>query len=117
MIIVDTSYWLALANGDDQYHQLVLNKTIKLNDSLITTCPVLTETSHLLLVRLGVNAQVKFTQQISQFSELFVLENTHLQRCAVLIQKYRDLPMNLTDTSLVVLPETLGEGNIISTDR
>jgi predicted nucleic acid-binding protein len=117
MIIVDTSYWLALANGNDQYHQLVLNQTIKLNDSLITTWPVLTETCHLLLARLGVDAQVKFIQQVTQFSELFVLEDTHLQRCGILMQQYRDLPMDLADASLVVLAETLGEGKILSTDQ
>lgn len=117
MIIVDTSYWLALANRNDQYHQLVLSKTSALNDSLITTWPVLTETCHLLLGRLGVSAQIKFIQQVSQFAELFVLDTSHLQRCALLMQKYRDLPMDLTDASLVVLAETLGDGKILSTDQ
>jgi len=117
MIIVDTSYWLALANRNDQYHQLVLSKTSKLDEGLISTWPVLTETCHLLLARLGVGAQIKFIQQVSQFTELFVLEPMHLDRCATLMQQYRDLPMDLTDASLVVLAETLGEGKILSTDQ
>tara|TARA_R110000868_G_scaffold298649_3_gene558809 strand:+ start:1716 stop:2135 length:420 start_codon:yes stop_codon:yes gene_type:complete len=117
MIIVDTSYWLALANRNDQYHQLVLSKTSKLDEGLISTWPVLTETCHLLLARLGVSAQIKFIQQVSQFTELFVLEPMHLERCATLMQQYRDLPMDLTDASLVVLAETLGEGKILSTDQ
>lgn len=117
MVIVDTSYWLALANRNDQYHQLALSKASTLNDSLITTWPVLTETCHLLLARIGVSAQIKFIQQVSQFTELFVLEPVHLERCALLMAQYRDLPMDLTDASLVVLAETLGEGKILSTDQ
>lgn len=117
MIIVDTSYWLALANRNDQYHQLVLEKTTQLNDTLITTWPVLTETCHLLLTRMGVHAQVKFTQQVSQFAELFVLDDTHLERCAMLMQQYANLPMDLTDASLVVLAEAISEGKILSTDQ
>lgn len=117
MIIADTSYWLALANRNDQYHQLVLNKTTQLNGTLITTWPVLTETCHLLLSRIGVEAQIKFVQQVTQFTDLFTLETRHLHRCAELMEKYRSLPMDLTDASLVVLAESLGDGKILSTDQ
>ncbi|AWB67292.1 VapC toxin family PIN domain ribonuclease [Saccharobesus litoralis] len=117
MIIADSSYWLALANTRDQYHQIVLAKTVSLNDTLITTWPVLTETCHLLLSRMGVHAQVKFIQQVEQFADLFVLEPKHLIRCSQLMEQYQNLPMDLTDASLVVLAENLGEGKILSTDR
>jgi len=33
-----------------------------------------------------------------------------------LMQKYRDLPMDLADASLIVLAEHLGHGRILSTD-
>lgn len=117
MIIVDTSYWLALANRKDRFHKKVLNKTAQLNDSLITTWPVLTETCHLLLARMGVRAQIKFIQQVPQFADLFILDASHLQRCGHLMDKYKSLPMDLTDASLVVLAEALGEGKILSTDQ
>jgi predicted nucleic acid-binding protein len=32
------------------------------------------------------------------------------------MQKYRDLPMDLADASLVILAEELGSGRILSTD-
>ena len=32
------------------------------------------------------------------------------------MQKYRDLPMDLADTSLVILAEELGSGQILSVD-
>ncbi len=48
--------------------------------------------------------------------EVFALEPRHLGRVRSLMEKYRDLPMDLADASLVVLAEELGSGEILSTD-
>lgn len=117
MIIVDTRYWLAIANKRDQFHELVMEKTRHLYEDLITTWPVLTQTCWLLLSRLGVHALVKFIRQISSFTRLFEMNTTHILQCAALMHKYRVLPMDLTDASLVVLAESLGQGKIISTGQ
>ena len=50
-------------------------------------------------------------------SIVFALEDSHASRIAALMEKYRDLPMDLADASLVILAESLGEGRILSTDR
>ena len=47
----------------------------------------------------------------------FPLAGEHLPRVLELMQKYRDLPMDLADASLVILAEHLGGGRILSTDR
>ena len=117
MIIADTGYWLALANRRDMYHGRALEVTEALTESLVTTWPVLTEVCHLLLSRLGVNAQVTFMTKADQYCQLFELTEAHLRRCAVLMDKYRDLPMDLTDASLVILAEELGTGRVLSTDK
>ncbi|MDO3386821.1 PIN domain-containing protein [Gilvimarinus sp. SDUM040013] len=117
MIIADTGYWLALANRRDKHHARALEVTQALNESLVTTWPVLTEVCHLLLSRLGVNAQVVFMSRVDQYCQLFELTEAHLRRCAELMDKYRDLPMDLTDASLVVLAEELGTGQVLSTDQ
>jgi len=39
-----------------------------------------------------------------------------LDRIRILMVKYASLPMDLTDASLVLLAETLGQGDILSTD-
>lgn len=49
--------------------------------------------------------------------QLFSLRDEKLSRAAELMHKYRDLPMDLADASLVILAEELGEGRILSTDR
>ena len=40
-----------------------------------------------------------------------------LAKMQVLMEKYRDLPMDLADASLVILAETLEHGRILSTDQ
>lgn len=117
MIIADTGYWLALANRRDKHHNRAVEVTHQLNDSLITTWPVLTEVCHLLVNRLSVEAQLRFVRHFSQYAQLFDLKDVHLKRCAELMEKYSDLPMDLTDASLVVLAESMGSGEIFSTDK
>ena len=49
--------------------------------------------------------------------EVFPLERGLAGRLAELMHRYRDLPMDLADASLVVLAERLGHGRILSTDQ
>lgn len=118
MIIVDTGFWLALANRADRFHGLACRVLENLDQSLITTWPVLTETCHLLLQRLGSQAELRFIDAVAAgSSELFDLEARHWPRIRELMASYADLPMDLADASLVVLAETLGRGDILSTDQ
>lgn len=117
MIIADTGFWLALGNKRDRHHAVAVSAFRELNETLITTWPVLTETCHLLATRLGTEALGRFvTAGAGGAFELFALERRHLARVAELMKKYRDLPMDLADASLVILAEELGSGRILSTD-
>jgi uncharacterized protein len=48
---------------------------------------------------------------------VFHLEKQHFPRLIELMQKYKELPMDLADGSLVILAEHLGHGQILSTDQ
>lgn len=118
MIIVDTGFWLALADEKDTYHQVAVQAFQKYDEALITTWPVMSETCYLLLVRKGVQAQVKFIENYTQ--NLFTvvdLEPHHGTKIAQLMQQYANLPMDLADASLVILAEHLGHGRIFSVDQ
>lgn len=118
MIIADTGFWLALANAKDRFHAAAVRALDRAREPLICTWPVMTETCHLLAARLGVDAELAFVRSASAGAfEVFDLELGHLERIQVLMQKYRDLPMDLADGSLVVLAEELGSGRILSTDQ
>jgi predicted nucleic acid-binding protein len=118
VIIADTGFWLALANRRDRHHAAAVEAWGALDEPLVTTWPVLTETCHLLANRLGSMALERFMDGAAEGAfELFALERQHLSRVAVLMRKYRNLPMDLADASLVILAEELGSGRILSTDE
>ena len=118
MIIVDTGFWLALANKNDSYHPLAKKQFQKfINQQFITTWCVVTETCYLLQKRVGIDAPKTFIHKISTGKLLvFDLKIKHCQRIEELMYKYRDLPMDLADASLVILAEELGSCQILSVD-
>jgi uncharacterized protein len=118
VIIADTGFWLALANRHDRNHAVARRALEAVREPLVTTWPVLTETSQLLLARLGTDALLRFTESAALGAfQLFELTLRHFPRMRTLMEKYRDLPMDLADASLVVLAEESGSGRILSTDR
>lgn len=117
MVIVDTGFWLALADRQDTHHKAAKSILQKVDVPLITTWCVVTETCYLLLKRKGVPAQVAFMTSIANGAfTLFDLQVHHAPRIAQLIQQYANLPMDLADASLVILAEELGHGRILSVD-
>jgi predicted nucleic acid-binding protein len=113
VILADTGFWLALANRADRHHEAAVKALRKHRACLVTTWPVMTETCHLLASRLGVPAELEFVR--SAF-EIHAVHREHLPRIEELMQKYRTLPMDLADASLVLLAEEQGSGDIFSTD-
>ncbi len=118
MIIADTGFFVALANRRDRHHAMAVKSLKSLGEPLITTWPVLTETCHLMVTRLGIAAVETFMASAGGGAfDLFSLTAEELPRVLTLMRKYRDLPMDLADASLVILAEHLGSGRILSTDR
>lgn len=118
MVIADTGFWLALANRRDKHHELAVERLAELDRPLVTTWPVLTETCHLLLARLGTSSQLAFLRSFANGGfEVFELRREQGPRMLELMERYADLPMDLADASLVLLAEHLGHGRILSTDR
>ncbi len=76
MVIVDTGFWLALADRQDTNHKLAKQTLRKIDEPLITTWCVVTETCYMLLTRKGVPAQTAFMTGIANGAfELFDLQN------------------------------------------
>jgi predicted nucleic acid-binding protein len=118
MVIADTGFWLALANRRDGHHALAKARLEALDEPLITTWPVITETCYLLLTRLGSPSQRTFVKSLGAGATAFFdLRPEHAPRIAELMESYADLPMDLADASLVLLAGELGHGRILSTDR
>ncbi len=116
-IIADAGYFIALFDPDDRFHPLAWKVSEEFPDPLITTWPILTEATHILL-RAGQKNQLAFVKSMTEGAcEIFFLQTIHLARIYKLMDQYRDLPMDLADASLVLLAESLGHGRIFSTDQ
>lgn len=119
-LIVDSGVWLALGDVSDRYHLAALAALERWHHLvLVVTWPVITESSYLLYKRAGYQARMDFLQFVQRGGvDVFHLdgEATWL-RMNQLMEKYRDLPMDLADASLVMLAEELGHGRILSTDQ
>lgn len=117
MIIADTGFFLALASEDDAHHAAARDAAELLTTPLITTWPVVTETSHLLLHRVGHRALLAFIESAKAGAfQIFELRGEHWPRIVKLMRQYADLPMDLADASLVVLAEAQHDGRILTTD-
>ena len=117
MVLADTGYWLALANSRDRWHHAAVAATRRLDEPLVVTWPVVTETCHLLLALLSVQAELRFLEQASRNIEIHEIGKDRLTTIHALMAKYASLPMDLADASLVVAATDLGEGRILSTDE
>jgi predicted nucleic acid-binding protein len=118
MIIADTGFFFALGNRQDKFHQKAKQCLQRLEEPIITTYPVIIETSYLLAECCNQSIQFKFLEQFIQGRvNIFSLEIHHLERCLGLMKQYADLPMDLADASLVVVAEELDEARILTTDQ
>ncbi len=115
-IIVDAGPLIALFDQDDKYHNSVIKFLKQFHGNLITTWPVITEVSHLL--SFNINVQIDFLEWLKREAiKIINLEFEHLDRIIQLSKKYSDVPMDLADSSLIVIAELTGINDIISIDN
>lgn len=118
MLIADTGFFYALADRRDRHHARAEAALAAVREPLVTTWPVLTETTHLMQLRLGAKVASKFLQLVADgFCAVHAIEAAELPRIAVMMKKYENLPMDLADASLLLLAELLDDGRILSTDQ
>ncbi len=114
-VLVDSGPLIALFDADDAHHRQVLEFLKSFRGSLVTTWPVLTEVLYMLDFHPRV--PVDFLRWVEDGGlELFPLENSQLSRIRELLEKYRDLPSDLADVSLLVVSEETGIDGILSID-
>jgi predicted nucleic acid-binding protein len=114
-IITDTGPIVALFNRNDKYYDTVMRFLQSYTGALITTWPVITEATHLL--RASIAAQLNLLEWIRRGGlRIYPLDSNEIDRLIALTHKYRDLPMDLADGSLIVLAENEGLREIISID-
>ena len=116
MILLDTGPVVALFDKDDQHHNLCLETLKRIHEPLLTTWPVITECFCLLDFSPAVQESLWLFIERGGL-EIFPLEKEHYPRCRDLIGRYKDLPMDLADATLVALADALAISRVFTLDH
>jgi predicted nucleic acid-binding protein len=116
MTLVDTGPLVAILHRDDRRHRECVEILRALPPALSTTWPVVTEAMYLL--GFSADAQDELWSLIeSRRLHLAGLDASDAPRVRALMRKYRDLPMDLADASLVAVAERDGINKVFTLDR
>lgn len=117
MTLVDTGPLVALALPGDGAHTRCVRAMATLRAPLITTWPCLAEAMYVVGVARGWRGQLGLwgRQQRGDLVLADMSENA-TRRCAELMEKYADVPMDLADATLVALAEERDETRIFTLD-
>jgi len=113
-IVVDAGPLIALFDRDDRHHRRAVEFVRDRRARLITNLPVLTEATFLL--RFSVEAQRDLLWWAHKSLEIDQGTSADLPRIITLLEKYRDMPADFADASLVALAERLNVSRIASVD-
>lgn len=116
MILIDAGPLVGLLHRDDAHHERCVATLNSLREPIATTWPVISEVMH--LVSFSWEAQDALWDQITRNAlHLLHLDAGDVPRMRQLMQKYRDLPMDLADAALVRIAEREGVRRIFTLDR
>ena len=110
---VDTGPLVALFDKRDKWHDTIKNFLAGHEQALTTSWPVLTEVSFLLEQHVWLDCLTWLEQGAVSIADTPELE---IKRILVLSRKYKDLPMDFADASLIVLAELQNQADIITID-
>jgi predicted nucleic acid-binding protein len=116
MTLVDAGPLVAILHRDDRRHRECVRALRALKPPLGTTWPVVIEVMHLL--GFSTEAQVELWSLLeSRRLHLLGLDASDAPRMRTLMRKYRDLPMDLADASLVAVAERDGVNQVFTLDQ
>ena len=116
MTLVDAGPLVAILHRDDRRHRECVQALSALRPPLGTTWPVVTEAMYLL--GFSTEAQDELWSLIESAGlHLLGLDASDAPRMRALMRKYRDLPMDLADASLVAVAERDGVNRVFTLHR
>ena len=117
MTLTDTGPIVSLLDRRQPHHQQYAEVYRRVGSPLLTTWPCFTEAMYLLSELKGWSGAQKLWQfwdrKLLLIHEAKIAEH---RRMKVLMEKYRDTPMDLADASLVAAAEHLGSSRIFTID-
>lgn len=115
-LLLDTGAFVALADRSERRHADCVAILEGWKGRIVTTDAVLTETLH--LVGPGWQARKVCLQFLLRGAFLLVPQSpSGLKRATSLMERYRNVPMDYADATLVVLGEELGTDQVFTLDQ
>jgi uncharacterized protein len=115
-VLVDAGPLVALIDAGDAYHDVCVTALKTIRDPLITVWPAFTEAMSLLNESWH-GQKALWSRVESDALTLAHLDAVDAPRMRELMEKYRDLPMDLADAALVRVAEREGLSRIFTVDR
>ena len=117
MTLTDAGPLVALIDGDEPDHEVCRQVLGQLGLPLGTTWPAFTEAMYLLSRAGGsVGRDALWKLVLTGRLEIVDLSRSAVERSAQLMTKYKDLPMDLADATLVALAEERGDRRVFTLD-
>ena len=114
-ILIDAGPLIALFDNSDQFHLTTVEFLKGFQGRLLTTWPVITETSYML--SFSTKVQIHFLEWLHRGGlQIIPMDRTHVSRLIELSKKFADVPMDLADASLIVASEEYNIREIASID-
>lgn len=114
-LLLDTGAFVALLDKSERNHERCIDFFSGFQGEIFTTEPVLTET--LYLVNSSIRAERACIDFILKGGITLVPQSvTSLSMTITLMEKYKDIPMDFADATLVVLAEDMDTNEIFTLD-
>jgi predicted nucleic acid-binding protein len=114
--LVDAGPLVAILDRSDPHHSVCVDALRSLQSPLLTVWPVLSEAVYLLSSSWRVQREL-LGDVIGGALKVLPLDEADVPRMRDLMEKYRDLPMDLADAALVRVAERERIHNIFTLDR
>ena len=115
-LLLDTGALVSLLDRSQHHHRAFSDFFEDFRGVLVSTEAVLTESTHL-LARAPSGRETCLDFFLEGGAHLIPSTPATLRRCQQLMHKYRDLPMDFADATLVALAEELQTDLVFTTDR
>jgi len=114
--LIDTGPLVAILDRRDRDHARCVEALQDIKRPLLTTWPVITEAAYLLAY--SQRAQDALMEMIQRASiGIATLSAGDVPRMRALMGRYRDVPMDFADASVVCVAERENIGNIVTLDK
>lgn len=118
MIVADTSGLLALFDTSEPAHDAVRKVVDAEREPMVVSPFVVAELDYLVATRIGVDAELSVLRELASGAyDVATVDTAALERCADIVERYRDQALGVADASNVVLAERHATRTLLTLDR